>query len=167
MKIIKWSTILDGWNNGIYPIIPKNKDKPFFWKTSVINKYKDLNFKEEFIEDNLLISNKQNIIPFQKYIDNKKDERYAISFPNLSGDTILIIPVPRVRKNFSNLFYFMKNASNKQQKELWKLVVKEAHQLLKTNENIWISTHGLGVNYLHIRVSITPKYYGNSKLQFL
>ena len=31
---------------------------------------------------------------------------------------------------------------------------------------VWISTHGLGVPYLHVRISITPKYYGNSKLKY-
>ena len=61
----------------------------------------------------------------------------------------------------------MENAGDKQQKKLWKLVVDEAYNMLENNENIWISTHGLGVNYLHIRISNTPKYYGDSKLQFL
>ena len=166
MKNKKWSSILNSWSNGNFPIKPKNINKPFFWKTSVINKYTDLNFYEEFIENDLLINKNQDINTFQEYFNKNKTEKYAISFPNLSGDTTLIVPVPRVRKNFSNLFYFMKNASNKQQSELWKLVVKEALKLLKVNENIWISTHGLGVNYLHIRVSNTPKYYGDSQLQF-
>ena len=63
------------------------------------------------------------------------------------------------------MFYFMSNASEKQKKELWKKVALEAKEFLKTNENIWISTHGLGVNYLHVRICNTPKYYENSKLK--
>ena len=36
---------------------------------------------------------------------------------------------------------------------------------LNKNENIWISVHGLGVDYLHIRISNNPKYYEKSTLQ--
>ena len=40
-------------------------------------------------------------------------------------------------------------------------------QMLSNQSNVWISTHGFGVDYLHIRISISPKYYGSSKLQYL
>ena len=61
----------------------------------------------------------------------------------------------------------MKNASKVQQEELWKLVAKEAKKMLKKYDNIWISTQGLGVNYLHVRICSFPKYYEKSKLQKL
>ena len=39
--------------------------------------------------------------------------------------------------------------------------------MLKKNENVWVSTHGLGVDYLHVRISNNPKYYESSKLKKL
>ena len=61
----------------------------------------------------------------------------------------------------------MKNASLKQQKELWKNVAKQAKKMLKKDNNIWISSQGLGVDYLHIRICNYPKYYEKSKLKAL
>ena len=99
---------------------------------------------------------------FEKYY---KNEKYSSTFPNLSKNTTLLVPIPRKNKNFVNLFYFMKKESNLQQKELWKMVVKEVNKRLEKDKYIWVSTHGLGVDYLHIRISSSPNYYGNSKLR--
>ncbi|MAF35866.1 hypothetical protein CL622_01990, partial [archaeon] len=59
---------------------------------------------------------------------------------------------------------FIDNASITQQKAFWKQVVKTAKKQLKMYDHIWISTHGLGVPYLHVRISNKPKYYYNSKM---
>ena len=162
---MKWSEVLSQWESGNYPEIPKNIKSPYFWRTSVLSNKKDLVYKEEFVEDERLLEAKEDFKPFEEHLNKNKDEKYSISFPNLSGDTILVVPIPRKSKRFTNMFYFMSNASEKQKKELWKKVALESKEFLKTNENIWISTHGLGVNYLHVRICNTPKYYENSKLK--
>ena len=158
---MKWSKVLSQWELGNYPKIPDNIKSPFFWRTSVQSNKKDLVYKEEFIEDERLLNAEEDLKPFSEHFDKNKDEKYAIGFPNLSGDTILVVPIPRK----SNIFYFMSNASEIQKKELWKKVALESKKFLETNENIWISTHGLGVNYLHVRICNSPKYYENSKLK--
>ena len=162
---MKWSEVLSQWESGNYPKVPKNIKSPYFWRTSVQSNKKDLVYKEEFIEDERLLKAKEDLKPFSEHLDKNKDEKYAISFPNLSGDTILVVPVPRKGKSFVNLFKFYKNSSEIQKKELWKKVAEQAKEFLKTNDNIWISTHGLGVNYLHVRICNNPKYYENSKLK--
>lgn len=167
-----WRYVLDEWSQGNYPIIPKYINKPFIWRTSVLNyNYKKTNlpYKEEFIENNSLICERQDLEIYKEHFqkNKNKNKKYAIYFPNLSGDTMLIVPVPRKNKNFSNLFYFMNNASNTHQEEFWKVVVRQAKKMLKKYDNIWISTHGLGVDYLHVRICTYPKYYQNSKLKNL
>ena len=162
---MKWSEVLLQWESGNYPKIPSNIKSPYFWRTSVQSNKKDLVYKEEFIEDERLLTAKEDLKPFSEHFNKNKDEKYAISFPNLSGDTMLVVPIPRKSKRFTNMFYFMNSASEIQKRELWKKVAIEARKFLKNNENIWISTHGLGVNYLHVRICNTPKYYENSKLK--
>ena len=162
---MKWSEVLSQWESGNYRKIPSNIKSPYFWRTSVLNSKRDLEYKEEFLEDERLLNKKQGVKPFSEYLDKNKDEKYAISFPNLSGDTTLVIPIPRKSKKFTNLFHFMNKASEIQKRELWKKVALEANKMLKNNENIWISTHGLEVNYLHVRICNNPKYYENSKLK--
>ena len=159
---MKWSEVLLQWESGNYPKVPKEIKSPYFWRTTVQSSKKDLPYKEEFLEDERLLNKKQDLKTFEEKF---KKEKYAVSFPNLSGDTILVVPVPRKGKRFTNMFYFMNNASEIQKKELWKKVAEQAKEFLKTNEKIWISTHGLGVNYLHVRICNNPKYYENSKLK--
>ena len=159
---MKWQEVLDNWQKGNYPNLNKNKKNPYFWRTSVNNSNKNLVFKQEFVESKDLISQKQDLKTFSKYFE--EGEKYVVSFFNLSKDTKLVVPIPRKNKNFTNIFYFMNNASETQKREFWKKVAKEARSMLKENENIWISTHGLGVNYLHVRICNKPKYYGNSTL---
>ena len=166
-----WSEVLELWSNGEYPKLPKNIKKPFIWRTSVINQSIDLPYYEEFIEDRRLRGRKQDYSLFTKppasLLSPKHKNKYAINTKNLNGDTMQVIPKPRKNKEFTNLFYFMKNADDKQQQELWKLVVKQIKKMLKKNENIWVSSPGLAINYLHIRICSYPKYYEKSKLQNL
>ena len=163
-----WKQVLQNWDDGNYPKLPENINKPFLWRTSAINKDESTIFKEEFNIDKRLFNKKQDyklfLNPPSSLLKKKNDN--VISTTNISGDTILVIPKPKEKK-FTNLYLFMKNASEIQQKKVWKKVVKEARKLLKNNDNIWISTHGLGINYLHIRISTKPKYYESSKLQFI
>ena len=72
------------------------------------------------------------------------------------------MPIPKRGKNFATLKDFIDNASKTQQKIFWRKVKQVANR-----ENVvWISTHGHGVPYLHVRMSLLkPKYYGNSKLK--
>jgi hypothetical protein len=36
---------------------------------------------------------------------------------------------------------------------------------MKTHDKVWISVHGLGVNYTHVRISPSPKYYFDNELK--
>ena len=161
---MKWKNVLNNWYNGInLPNYSKKIKNPYLWKTSYINKDESSLFKQEFIED-IFLDKDQNFIDFKTYI-NKSKNNNVVSFLNLSGDTMLVIPIPKKNKNFSNLKNFIDEASNSQQKQFWKKVVIETRKLLKNHDKVWISTHGFAVPYLHVRISIIPKYYGNSKLK--
>lgn len=164
-----WNEVLDNWESGNYPKFSKNIDKPFLWRTSAINKEENTLYKEEIKIDKRLFNRKQDYSLFLKAPASllKKKNEYVISSKNLSNDTILVIPKPKDNKNFTNLFFFMKNASEIQKKKVWQKVARESRKLLKKNDHIWISTHGLAIDYLHIRISTKPKYYEKSKLQYL
>lgn len=155
---MKWIDILKSKK---IPI--KEQKHPFLWKTSPIRNGGNSFFKQECIRCNLL-NVKSDSSAFDKYIKRSKN-KYATSFYNLSGDTLLVIPMPRKNKNFSNLNEFMKNASPLHIKKFWEYVYSEIQKLLPKEKELWVSTHGLGVPYLHLRISTKPKYYGSSKLK--
>ena len=100
---------------------------------------------------------------FQEKMETSKNP-YVTSFPNLSGDTILVIPMPVKGKNYATLKDFMDEANETQQKEFWKHVAHVARKCMKKWKSVWISVHGLGVAYTHVRISSSPKYYFDKSL---
>lgn len=160
---MKWSQVLDKWSKGEGIKYPKNIKKAFIWRTSKLDKLGNLSYNEEFIEDNYLNNIKQDYKPFHEHF---KKHKYVTFFPNLSKDTILVVPIPKKGKDFSSMKKFIDNASITQKKQFWKCVHKVVTEMQLKNNYIWISVHGFGVYYFHLRISTNPKYYGSSKLQY-
>lgn len=89
---------------------------------------------------------------------NNKD---VISFMNLSKTSRLIVPCPKKHDNtYTHIGNFIRNASDKQIHSLLKQIPIEVK---KCKKPIWLSTSGLGVYWLHIRLDPTPKYYTTKK----
>ena len=165
---MKWKQVFQNWENGNPLKIPKSIKKPFIWRSSVLDRDGELEYKDEFIEDKRFIGRDKEILgTMEKELKNRKykNEKYVIDFPNLSGDTMLVVPTQRQNKNFTSIFYFYNTASKLQIKKVWQRVAKIAKKQLKIHPDVFISTHGLGVDYLHIRICSYPKYYEKSTLQ--
>jgi hypothetical protein len=151
-----WDDVLNDWENGIPLKYPKGL-KRFQWNTSVLKK--GVPFKQSFKED-LWLAQNQDFSAFQEHI-KKSRNKYVVAFPNLSKDSMLVIPMPG--KNYATLKDFIDNAPKIQQQEFWKRVAKVAKKFVKENGQAWISTHGLGVDYTHVRIDPYPKYYDLSR----
>jgi len=80
----------------------------------------------------------------------------------------MIVPKPRKGKNFSTIKNFIDEASNIQQKSFWKKVSLEINKSLKNMpkeySKLYVSTHGLGIPYFHLRLEYVPKYYVSKNL---
>jgi hypothetical protein len=90
-----------------------------------------------------------------------------IWFPNPSNSAILVVPC------FNNLFpiddyihigTFMRSSNIKQKlnlvQSMFKIYFNEL--ALRPNKKLWLSTHGKGVGWLHIRIDKMPKYITNN-----
>jgi hypothetical protein len=151
MTVIYWKDKLKLWKSGKdLPIINKN----IYLECSPVD------YEQEgwgFYYENQIKANVTNIPDysnFKDYIDNKK----CVSFKNLDKTCQLVIP-PNKNKNFTNIYLFYKNSTETEKKDLWKKVAIEITKNIKLNKKIWISTHGHGVAWLHIRLCKTPTYY--------
>ena len=67
--------------------------------------------------------------------------------------------MPIVGNNYATIKDFIDNAPAIQQQEFWRLVGNEIENELEAHDKLYVSTHGLGVPYLHVRLCPTPKYY--------
>ncbi len=72
-------------------------------------------------------------------------------------------PLPSIPLTaYTHIAAFTKHAPIAQQHALWNEVALQLRKTLKEKGNevpIWLSTSGLGVYWLHIRLDTTPKYY--------
>jgi len=82
------------------------------------------------------------------------------TFENLGRDALLVAPAPvsDPRADFSHLTAFTRTARPELQHALWRAVGRAAEERLG-DAPLWISTSGLGVSWLHVRLDSIPKYY--------
>lgn len=92
----------------------------------------------------------------------------AITFPNVSGDAVLVVPAPAqadvqpvANKVYGSLATFLRGAPPAQQRALWRRVAQAVPARLaeRPAEPLWLSTAGGGVPWLHVRLDSRPKYY--------
>jgi len=50
---------------------------------------------------------------------------------------------------------------------IWRAVVETAETWLGRGDRLWISTAGLGVTWLHVRIDSSPKYYTHAPYRML
>lgn len=159
--MVLWKDILRDWERGIIFTYPKNIGK-FQWNTSILKDNGNVKYNHSFMPD-LSLPDKQNKIPYKEYFINPRN-KYVTVFQNLTGETMLVVPIPRNGKNYATLRDFIDNAPLIQQKVFWKKVAKVAKNVMKQKGNAYISTHGKGVAYTHVRISHIPIHYYDKKL---
>ena len=94
--------------------------------------------------------------PFRSHFESDND---IISFRSLGGDAFLIAPSPsEPLAACAHLAAFVREASRSQVESLWHETGRAVRETL-SDRNLWLSTSGLGVAWLHIRLDSYPKYY--------
>lgn len=157
-----WKDQLEKLSNGIF-YYPSNIKKRFIYETSIFTDF-DSKFIEKFIESDELESiEHQDYTPFAEHINLHLEVNLSnsnvISFENKSKDTLLIIPIPKPDKNYLSIKDFIDNAPKQQQYEFWNYASEQILKFKKKYGQIYVSTHGLGVYYFHLRLCTKPKYY--------
>ena len=131
----------------------------FYWETPPVNK-NIVNRVFEFveIESHLLEQLTVNKKPFETYF-NSANEEQVVAFDNLGGDARLVVPCPgKCNREYPHIAVFIRTAPVEQVTAFWKKVGSEVISALSAS-NMWISTAGTGVAWLHVRLDSYPKYY--------
>jgi hypothetical protein len=85
------------------------------------------------------------------------------SFANLGGDAMLIVPraVAGIEA-YGHIASFMRSAPAAQQHELLEILAREITAAIERSAApLWVSTSGLGVAWVHVRLDSWPKYYSH------
>lgn len=138
-------------------LLRDNDFEGLFWEVKPTTQ-KEINEIFEFVlvESNHLGEVKPDNSAFSKYFE---DEMEVVSFSNLRGDARLIVPIPVSEKtDYAHLMKFIRLAPQVQLLEFWKKVGEEYSKQIGEKPK-WLSTAGLGVYWLHVRIDSRPKYY--------
>lgn len=93
-----------------------------------------------------------------------KTSEPVASFPNLGGDALLIAPRRMSEADcYAHFAAFLRGAPRAQQHALLQRVATEAERLVAAGRRFWISTSGLGVPWVHVRLDSYPKYYQHAR----
>lgn len=84
----------------------------------------------------------------------------VIDFRNLGGDAQLVVPAPVASDTgcYTHLGRFLREAPSSQIDAFWQTVGRSMRQRISTSP-LWLSTAGMGVSWLHLRLDSRPKYY--------
>ena len=95
---------------------------------------------------------------FSEHFDAYPDAS-VLTFPNLGHNAMLVVPTPEADPHtYTHLANFVRQAPESQRDELWMQVGLAMEDRLGYRP-VWLSTAGMGVFWLHIRLDDRPKYY--------
>lgn len=96
--------------------------------------------------------------PFRSHFERHQEEEVA-TFPNLGGDAVLVVPRPIGSPTaYAHLAAFVRQAPPGQIQRLWQQTGRAVRENLSADPR-WLSTAGMGISWLHIRIDSSPKYY--------
>ncbi|MEO1434713.1 MAG: hypothetical protein AAFV80_04205 [Bacteroidota bacterium] len=95
---------------------------------------------------------------FREKFNESEDPLVAV-FKNLGRNATLVAPKPLdPSDDFAHLLNFVRTGTAEQIDHFW-LKVGETMLEVLNEHPIWLSTSGLGVYWLHVRLDSRPKYY--------
>lgn len=146
------------------------QDSPFeafFWETRPLTGSTAASTPFEFmiVKSPTLARVAANGRPFQDFIGPKKGTEAVEVFANLSGDALLVVPAQSnavAASSYAHIANFVRSAPEEQVDLLWTQVSRALEQRIAERgmeAPLWVSTSGLGVYWLHVRIDNRPKYY--------
>ena len=131
----------------------------FFWEMPPVSREVLENpFECAVIGSDALAGMRADDSDFAEHLIDAKNS--VASFPNLAGDALLIAPSKISNADcYVHIAAFLRDGPREQQHALFQLLAKETENLLNTGRRFWVSTSGLGVPWVHVRLDSYPKYY--------
>lgn len=132
----------------------------FFWETPpVLAGNFDRPFEFVLVNGPTLATLAPDPRPFSDHFARRDPSETVLTFPNLGGDAFLVVPAPIAGDSaYPHLAAFLRQAPAEQVDEFWRLAGASMLERI-SDRPTWLSTAGLGVSWLHLRLDSRPKYY--------
>lgn len=153
-----WQTSLD-FRSWFVAQLRESPFEAFFWETPAVTATTlDRSFEFVLVQSTALVRLQPDPSPFMRQFTSRGGED-VVTFPNLGGDAILVVPAPvAAAECYPHLASFVRRASSVQVDSLWRCVGRAILDRV-SSQPTWVSTAGMGVSWLHVRLDSRPKYY--------
>jgi len=140
-------------------LISESSFEAFFWETPPVTRETlDRPFEFVLVQAPSLLQLRPDVSAFKSHFSSHASAA-VLRFPNLGGDALLIVPAPlAVESCYTHLASFLRSAPRSQVDLFWRTVSLAMGDRI-SSEPIWLSTAGMGVSWLHLRLDSGPKYY--------
>ena len=163
---LSWADVVELWQNDAafrefyISILADAPFQAYFWETPPITSTTiNRDFEFVLVDSDHLADVEADQHAFASHFLSAESAQTVLEFPNLGGDATLVVPSPQGPATaYSDIRSFAKLAPEAQQHQLWRRVGGAIIRHLGS-EPVWVSTSGLGVYWLHIRIDTRPKYY--------
>ncbi len=163
---VSYAEIIDRWQcdsdfrDFFIGLLAATPFKAYLWETPPITRMTATRaFECVLVESPELARLRPDPATFAQHFEATEAETEVASFWNLGGDARLVAPKPRASLiAYPHLAAFSRAAPAPQQHAFGSTVgTKVAGSL--SDRPLWLSTCGLGVAWLHVRLDSRPKYY--------
>ena len=167
------ANVIRGWQQdvdfrGFYiSLLAELPFEAIFWEMPAVTTDSMLNKYEFVVVDSpLLASVNANPQSFEHKFQSASPQESVVAFENLGHDAMLVVPCPIGQNEaYPHLMKFLQDGPKQQKHELFQRLGKEIEGRL-SNKPVWISTSGLGVYWLHVRLDSRPKYYTHAPYKY-
>ncbi|MCI5082094.1 MAG: hypothetical protein MRY78_10385 [Saprospiraceae bacterium] len=129
----------------------------YFWETPPATlALLSQNMEFTVLPSSYLAQAQPNFSAFAEHFESD-DDALAKVFPNLGGDALLVVP-RKGPQDYPHLSTFVQTSSDKAFSFFWRLAANTFLAAIPEGPR-WLSTSGLGVPWLHLRIDQRPKYY--------
>lgn len=153
----------------------------YFWELPAIISYCVYEKPFEFVIINSQAHVKNGSLPDPRPFQEHMIEDGICVFNNKGKDATLIVPCIKLDKKekiggldfrtkyrcYAHIANFVRYASDNEISEFFKSMAAIVMEKISEGYALWVSTSGLGVNWLHIRIDNVPKYYTHTAYKLL
>ena len=165
-KPVSYFEILEHWRSDhaflafFIDLLADAPYRAYLWETPPITKANAMRpFEFVFVDSPTLAGRSPDPITFASYFEDADVSAEAVVFANIGSDAVLVAPCPKGPSSaYTHLAAFARAAPAEQQHAFWRTIGSTVANDL-SDRPLWLSTNGLGVSWLHVRLDTRPKYY--------
>lgn len=148
------------FRDGIVSALRSAPFEEYFWETPAVTmRSSDRPFEFVLIDAPSFQGVVAEPLGFQEHFSKDSDRDGVVTFENLGRDATLVVPCPLADDGtYAHLAAFVRNGPARQIDALFKSVGEVASRQLSDRPQ-WLSTAGMGIYWLHVRIDSRPKYY--------